>query len=65
MEKILEARSAGLGFRIGVDARQLSTQLSGIGRYNTEVLTRLVDMGHEWFLYSHRPLELGFASGNE
>jgi glycosyltransferase involved in cell wall biosynthesis len=59
MYKPSEAAAVGRGYRIGVDARQLSTQLSGIGRYNAEVLSRLVDMGHEWFLYSHRPLSLG------
>jgi len=59
MQKTYGARPHGSGFRIGVDARQLSTQVSGIGRYNVEVLSRLVDMGHEWFLYSHRPPVLG------
>ena len=60
MQKPFEIRAAGRGgYRIGVDARQLSTQVSGIGRYNAEVLSRLVEMGHEWFLYSHRPLVLG------
>jgi glycosyltransferase involved in cell wall biosynthesis len=46
-------------YRIGVDARQLSTQLTGIGRYNLEILSRLVQMGHEWYVYSHREIELG------
>jgi glycosyltransferase involved in cell wall biosynthesis len=59
MQKPSEATAVGRGYRIGVDARQLSTQVSGIGRYNAEVLSRLVEMGHEWFLYSHRPLTLG------
>ncbi len=59
MYKSSEAAAVGSGYRIGVDARQLSTQVSGIGRYNAEVLSRLVDMGHEWYLYSHRPLALG------
>lgn len=59
MQKLSEATAVGRGYRIGVDARQLSTQVSGIGRYNAEMLSRLVDMGHEWFLYSHRPLTLG------
>lgn len=59
MKKPFEIRAVGRGYRIGVDARQLSTQVSGMGRYNAEVLSRLVDMGHEWFLYSHRPLTLG------
>ena len=46
-------------YRIGVDARQLSTQLTGIGRYNLEILSRLVEMGHQWYIYSHREIELG------
>jgi glycosyltransferase involved in cell wall biosynthesis len=59
MQKPSETTAVGRGYRIGVDARQLSTQVSGIGRYNAEVLSRLVEMGHEWYLYSHRPLLLG------
>ena len=46
-------------YRIGVDASLLSEQLTGIGRYTHEILSRLVQMGHEWFLYSHRPLVVG------
>ena len=46
-------------YRIGVDARQLSTQLTGIGRYNLEILSRLVKMGHQWYIYSHCEIELG------
>ena len=59
MQKPFWGHTAERVYRIGVDARQLSTQVSGIGRYNAEVLSRLVEMGHEWFLYSHRPLSLG------
>ena len=59
LQKPSEGTAVGRGYRIGVDARQLSTQVSGIGRYNVEVLSRMVEMGHEWFLYSHRPLLLG------
>ena len=59
MQKPSKSTAVGRGYRIGVDARQLSTQVSGIGRYNAEILSRLVQMGHEWFLYSHRPLVLG------
>ena len=59
MQKPSESTAVGRGYRIGVDARQLSTQVSGIGRYNAEILSRLVQMGHDWFLYSHRPLVLG------
>jgi len=57
-QKPTETTAVGRGYRIGVDARQLSTQVSGVGRYNAEVLSRLVDLGNEWFLYSHRPLTL-------
>jgi glycosyltransferase involved in cell wall biosynthesis len=46
-------------YRIGVDASLLSEQVTGIGRYTYEILSRLVPMGHEWFLYSHRPLVVG------
>jgi glycosyltransferase involved in cell wall biosynthesis len=46
-------------YRIGVDARLLSEQVTGVGRYTYEILSRLVPMGHEWFFYSHRPLEVG------
>jgi len=59
MQKQFEFRATGRCYRIGVDARQLSTQISGIGRYNAEVLSRLVETGHDWYLYSHRPLLLG------
>ena len=46
-------------YRVGVDASLLSEQVTGIGRYTYEILSRLVPMGHEWFLYSHRPLVVG------
>jgi glycosyltransferase involved in cell wall biosynthesis len=46
-------------YRIGVDASLLSEQATGIGRYTHEILSRLVPLGHEWFLYSHRPLLAG------
>lgn len=46
-------------YRIGVDASLLSEQVTGIGRYTHEILSRLVSSGHEWFLYSHRPLAVG------
>jgi glycosyltransferase involved in cell wall biosynthesis len=45
--------------RIGVDVGMLSEQPTGIGRYTYEILSRAVSMGHEWFLYSHRPIVLG------
>ena len=46
-------------FRIGVDASLLSEQMTGIGRYTNEILSRLVASDHEWFLYSHRSLVVG------
>lgn len=46
-------------YRIGVDARILSERVTGIGRYTHEILTQLVNRGHEWFLYSHRPIIVG------
>ena len=50
---------SGRTYRIGVDARILSERVTGIGRYTHEMLTQLVDRGHEWFLYSHRPIIVG------
>jgi len=41
---------------IGVDARSLSVPITGIGRYTLELLEEMVDLGHEWILYSHRPI---------
>jgi len=46
-------------YKIGVDARLLAEPITGIGRYTYEVLSRLVHMGHEWVLYSHKPLTIG------
>lgn len=48
-----------MSYRIGVDARLLSEQVTGIGRYTYEMLSRMVERGHEWFLYSHMPLIVG------
>jgi glycosyltransferase involved in cell wall biosynthesis len=45
--------------RIGVDARLLSEPITGLGRYLFEVLSRMVGEGHEWYLYSHRPIIIG------
>ena len=39
--------------KIGVDVSLLAGNLTGIGRYTHEVLKRLIESGHEWFLYSH------------
>ena len=45
--------------RIGVDVSMLSEQPTGVGRCTYEILSRAVSKGHEWFLYSHRPLTVG------
>lgn len=50
---------SGRTYRIGVNACTLSERVSGIGRYTHEILTQLVDRGHEWFLYSHCPIIVG------
>jgi len=43
--------------RIGVDARSLSSSITGIGRYTLELLSRITqDEENEWFIYSSRPL---------
>ena len=46
-------------YRIGVDACLLAEEVTGIGRYTVEVLSRLTLAGHEWFLYSHKPIIVG------
>lgn len=42
--------------KIGVDARPLSHPTTGIGRYTERILSHLVAMGHQWFLYSDREI---------
>jgi glycosyltransferase involved in cell wall biosynthesis len=49
----------GRPIKIGVDTRLLSEPTTGIGRYLFEVLSRMVLDGHEWYLYSHRPIIIG------
>ena len=44
--------------RIAVDARPLAAPLTGIGRYTRALLQEMVDSGHQWFLYSDRPLQV-------
>ncbi len=39
--------------KIGVDVSVLVGNITGIGRYTQEVLKRLIESEHEWFLYSH------------
>ena len=44
--------------RIAVDARPLSAPLTGIGRYTQALLQEMVASGHQWFIYSDRPLQV-------
>ena len=44
--------------RIALDARFLSEDITGIPRYSVESLKHMSQMGHTWFLYSHRPIPL-------
>ncbi|MEP5766287.1 MAG: glycosyltransferase family 1 protein [Halieaceae bacterium] len=44
--------------RIAVDARPLAAPLTGIGRYTRALLEAMVPLGHQWFLYSDRPLHM-------
>lgn len=46
--------------RIGVDARPLLHPMSGIGRYVYNLVIRLIESDHEWFLYSDRQLPVSF-----
>lgn len=46
-------------YRIGVDAGLLSEPVTGIGRYTQEMLKALIGHGHDWTLYSHRPIVVG------
>jgi glycosyltransferase involved in cell wall biosynthesis len=50
--------------RVAVDARPLAHPLTGIGRYTEALLKRLVDRGHQWYLYSDRPITPRFAIGS-
>lgn len=45
--------------KIGIDARPLSSSLTGIGTYLYSVLEEMAaqDDGHEYYLYSHAPLK--------
>ena len=44
--------------RIAIDARPLTSDMTGIGRYAQNILSQLFELSpeHEWFLYAHRPL---------
>jgi glycosyltransferase involved in cell wall biosynthesis len=52
--------------KIGIDARPLSHDLTGIGRYTLNVINELIllDESIEWFLYSDRPLLISFNLPN-
>lgn len=47
--------------RIGVDARPLTQEKTGIGRCTGELLRRLLNTEHDWFLYSDKPLAAEFS----
>jgi glycosyltransferase involved in cell wall biosynthesis len=51
--------------RIGIDARPLSTQRTGIGNYVQGLVELLPEVGpqHEYFLYSHRRIDARFPEG--
>jgi glycosyltransferase involved in cell wall biosynthesis len=42
--------------KIGVDARALSSPITGIGQYTLQILQHLDPNDHQWFLYSHQKL---------
>ncbi|MCF8069994.1 MAG: glycosyltransferase family 4 protein [Desulfobacterales bacterium] len=45
--------------KIGVDARSLSSPLTGIGQYTFQLLKRLIlDFNNEWYIYSSSPLRV-------
>jgi glycosyltransferase involved in cell wall biosynthesis len=44
--------------RIAVDARPLSGPQTGIARYTLNLLRHMIPMGHQWFLYSDKPLQV-------
>ena len=48
--------------RIAVDAKLLSSPLTGIGRYTHALLEQLIPMGHQWFLYSDKPFQSNLTS---
>lgn len=52
-------------YRIGVDAGLLSEPVTGIGRYTQEMLKALIGYGHDWTLYSHRPIVVGDGGSHD
>lgn len=52
--------------KIGIDARPLSHDLTGIGRYTLTVLEELFKLNNniQWYLYSDRPLLVDFEQSN-
>jgi glycosyltransferase involved in cell wall biosynthesis len=45
-------------YHIGVDARPLSSALTGIGQYTFQLLKRLPALGHRWTFYSNAPFKV-------
>ena len=45
--------------KIGVDARLLSGPFTGLARYSLEMLSRLVELDHEWVFFSPGPIQYG------
>ncbi len=48
--------------KIAVDARPLSHALAGIGRYTDSLLREMIPRGHDWYLYSDRPLLVDYSA---
>lgn len=42
--------------KIGVNAAPLSNQITGIGQYTLQMLSAMIPLGHEWILYSPKPI---------
>jgi glycosyltransferase involved in cell wall biosynthesis len=52
-------------YRVGVDVSCLCEPLTGIGRYAFEIVSRIIQTRHTWFLYSpRRILQGGWESKN-
>ncbi|MBY6189172.1 glycosyltransferase family 4 protein [Microbulbifer agarilyticus] len=49
--------------KIAVDARPLSAPTTGIGRYTYALLEKMFNSEHEWYLYSHQPLQVNVPEG--
>lgn len=54
--------------RIGVDIRPLAHPSTGIGRYTSEMLKRLIALSNseiKWYLYADRPIECDFLENQQ